>query len=314
MNFLDFEKPVIELEKKIAELKFMKGDENLNIVDEISRMQGKVERMLRQAYTRLSPAQTLQVARHPDRPHFADYIKGLVRDFTPLSGDRQYGEDRALIGGIGRIHDRPCVVMGHEKGRDTEDRLRHNFGMARPEGYRKAVRLAEMAEQFNLPIVTLVDTAGAYPGLGAEERGQSEAIARAIESFLNVRVPVVSVVVGEGGSGGAVAIAVADRIFMMEYAVYSVISPEGCASILWRSKDYAADAASALKLTAEDLLELKLIDGVIREPVGAAHRSPDRAVQHVGQHIKKALRQLDTVPADKLVCARKDKFLEMGRD
>lgn len=310
---LEFEKPVIELESKIAELRNVSSDDEINIAEEISRMQTKADRLLSQIYTKLTPAQIVQVARHQDRPHFSDYIDLMIEDFTPLAGDRLFGEDHALIGGIGRFQGQSVVVMGQEKGSDTESRLKHNFGMARPEGYRKAQRLMDMASQFQIPVISLVDTAGAYPGLGAEERGQSEAIARSIESCLKLDVPMLSVVIGEGGSGGAIAIAAADRIYMLENSIYSVISPEGCASILWRSADYAKDAAMALKLTAPDMLENGLIDAIIKEPHGGAHRNKTETVSMVAAQIEKGLKELSPWKSDKLRLAREEKFLKMGR-
>ncbi len=278
MSRLDFEKPILELEGKILELRHVDSGGEVNIAEEITRMQSKAEKLIKQTYSKLSPDQKVQVARHQERPHFLDYVNLLIEDFMPLAGDRSYAEDHALIGGLGKFKGRSCIIMGHEKGHDTKSRIERNFGMARPEGYRKAQRLMKMAHQFQLPIITLVDTAGAYPGVGAEERGQSEAIAKSIESCLCTDVPIVSVIIGEGGSGGAIAIAVADRVYMLEHAVYSVISPEGCASILWRSADYAKDAAMSLKLTAQDLFEMKLIDGIIEEPLGGAHRKREEAI------------------------------------
>lgn len=313
MSKLDFEKPILELEAKIAELKNVSSDSTVNISEEIGRLQVKADRLLKQTYTKLTPQQKVQVARHQERPHFLDYVKGCVEDFTPLAGDRNFGEDAALIGGMGRLNGRSVVIMGHEKGHDTESRIKHNFGMARPEGYRKAIRLMELAEQYQLPIVSLVDTAGAYPGVGAEERGQAEAIARAIEKCLNVKVPLVSVIIGEGGSGGAIAIAAADRVFMLEHAIYSVISPEGCASILWRSAANANDAAAALKLTAEDLRDLKLIDGIIEEPLGGAHRHKEEMIQTLAAQLHKSLAELTPWDGAKLVRRRQQKFLDMGR-
>ena len=310
---LEFEKPVIELEAKIAELRHMSSDDEINIADEISRMQAKAGRLLSQIYTKLTPAQIVQVARHPERPHFSDYIKHMIDDFTPLAGDRLFGEDHALIGGVGRFKGQSVVVMGQEKGNDTESRIKHNFGMARPEGYRKAQRLMDMASQFQIPVISLVDTAGAYPGLGAEERGQSEAIARSIESCLKLEVPMLSVVIGEGGSGGAIAIAAADRIYMLENSIYSVISPEGCASILWRSADYAKDAAVALRLTAKDMLENGLIDSIIKEPLGGAHRNKKETIAQVSAELEKGLKQLTPWMSEKLIAAREEKFLKMGR-
>ncbi len=311
---LDFEKPILELENKIVELRKVNSNENgMNIAEEIDRMQNKISRLLVQTYSKLTPAQRVKVARHPDRPHFKDYIENMITDFTPLAGDRVFGEDEALIGGLGRFGDQSVVIMGHEKGHDTEERLRHNFGMARPEGYRKAQRLMKMAEQFRLPIISLVDTAGAYPGLGAEERGQSEAIAKSIETCLSVKVPFISVIIGEGGSGGAIAIAAADKVYMLEHSIYSVISPEGCASILWRSAEFAKDASSALKLTADDLLANGLIDDIIKEPLGGAHRQKEKAIKRVHAKIAEGLGELEALSADKLLKKRHDKFLAMGR-
>lgn len=310
---LEFEKPILELEGKIAELRQVNGDGDVNIATEITRMETKVSRLLTAAYSKLTPAQTVQVARHPDRPHYGDYIKGMIEDYTPLAGDRNFAEDNALQGGIGRFQGQACIIMGQERGHDTESRVKHNFGMARPEGYRKAQRLMKMAERFQIPIITLVDTAGAYPGMGAEERGQSEAIAKSIETCLNVKVPIISVIIGEGGSGGAIAIAAADRIYMLEHAIYSVISPEGCASILWRSADYAADAAAALKITAQDIYDLKLIDGIINEPIGGAHRMKQDTINNVANQIALGLKQLAPLNGDKLKAARRKKFLAFGR-
>lgn len=313
MSQLDFEKPILELEAKITELRHVGSDNTINIAEEIERMEKKADRLLQQAYSKLSPAQKVQVARHQERPHFVDYAKALIKDFTPLAGDRNFAEDHALIGGLGRFKGMPCVVMGQEKGHDTESRLKHNFGMVRPEGYRKAQRLMDMASQFQLPVITFVDTAGAYPGKGAEERGQSEAIAKSIEKFLRTDVPIVSVVIGEGGSGGAIAIAAADKVFMLEHSIYSVISPEGCASILWRSGSHAQDAAAALRLTAQDLYELKLIDGIIGEPVGGAHRHREQTIESVGNTIERALLDLQPWDKDAIIKARHQKFLAFGR-
>ncbi len=309
---LDFEKPILELESKIAELRHVSSDSAVNISEEISRMQGKADKLLQQAYAKLTPAQKVQVARHPERPHFKDYIKALITDFTPLAGDRNFAEDYALLGGIGRFNGQSCVIMGHEKGNDTESRIKHNFGMARPEGYRKAQRLMAMASQFQLPVITLIDTAGAYPGLGAEERGQSEAIAKSIESCLRCDAPIISVIIGEGGSGGAIAIAVADKVYMLRHSIYSVISPEGCASILWRSASFAEDAAQALKLTAQDLHRLKLIDDIINEPTGGAHRHAEETMQNVGKTIENGLKELTPWDSTKLKQKRRDKFLQYG--
>lgn len=313
MAYLDFEKPIASLEGKIKELRHLSGDGEINIATEVTKLQSKVDRLLRQTYKKISAQQVVQVARHPDRPHFVDYLNALITDFTPLAGDRIYGEDHALIGGLGRFNGRPVVIMGQEKGHDTETRLKHNFGMTRPEGYRKAQRLVKMAEQFNLPIITMVDTAGAYPGVGAEERGQSEAIAKSIETFLRAETPVISLVIGEGGSGGAIAIAAADLVYMMEYSIYSVISPEGCASILWRSGDQAKQAAESLKLTAPDLKELGIIDDIIAEPLGAAHRSPAQTFDNVKTMIEKGLKDLEKLDGQTLKKRRQEKFLKMGK-
>ena len=314
MAQLEFEKPILELEAKISELRHVSSDSEVNIADEIKRMQDKADKLLQQAYGRLSAAQKVQVARHQNRPHFKDYLAALITDFTPLAGDRNFAEDHALLGGIGRFQGQACVILGQEKGDDTESRIHHNFGMARPEGYRKAQRLMDMASQFQLPVITLVDTAGAYPGMGAEERGQSEAIAKSIEKCLRTDVPIISVIIGEGGSGGAIAIAVADKIYMLEHSIYSVISPEGCASILWRSASHAEEAAAALKLTAQDLLELQLIDDIIAEPVGGAHRYRDETIANVGRQVKKALQDLTPWDGEALLQARRDKFIAFGRN
>ncbi|MBO6579237.1 MAG: acetyl-CoA carboxylase carboxyltransferase subunit alpha [Thalassospira sp.] len=312
-NFLDFEKPIAELEGKIEELRHLTGSDEVNIADEVSRLQEKLTKLLQGTYGKLTPWQKTQVARHPDRPHFTDYIANLFDDFTPLSGDRQFGEDAAIIGGFGRLQGRTVMVIGHEKGRDTETRVKHNFGSARPEGYRKAIRLMRMAERFNIPVVTLVDTAGAFPGADAEARGQSEAIARSIEACLDIKVPLVSVIIGEGGSGGAIALAVANNVLMLENSIYSVISPEGCASILWRSGDEAKTAAEALRLTAQDLLQLGVIDEIVPEPLGGAQRDAKEACKRVGNAIIKALESMDDVEGGVLKARRRDKFLEMGR-
>ena len=312
-TFLDFEKPIAELEGKIEELRHLDGKGEINIADEVSKLQTKADRLLRQTYAKLTPWQRVQVARHPDRPHFLDYADVLIENFTPLAGDRFFAEDNAIIGGLGRFCGYSAMVIGHEKGKDTESRLHHNFGMARPEGYRKARRLMRLAERFGLPIITLVDTAGAYPGVGAEERGQAEAIARSIETCLGLRVPLVSAVIGEGGSGGAIAIAVANRVLMLEHAIYSVISPEGCASILWRSSEKAKDASEALKLTAEDLLELKIVDAIVPEPLGGAHRDRAKMIASMGDAIEEALYPLLEIEGGMLRAQRREKFLAMGR-
>lgn len=311
MSQLEFEKPALELESKIEALRQVDGDGD--ILAEVARMEKKVDKILNQTYSKLTPAQKVQVARHQNRPHYLDYIKGMIEDYTPLAGDRNFGDDTALLGGLGRFQGQACVIMGQERGHDTESRLYHNFGMARPEGYRKAQRLIKMAERFQLPIITLVDTAGAYPGLGAEERGQAEAIAKSIETCLNATVPIISIVIGEGGSGGAIAIAAADRIYMLEHSIYSVISPEGCASILWRSAEHASEAAAALKITAQDIYDLKLIDGIIKEPIGGAHRMKQDTIDNVAAQIAKALKQVSPWDATKLKESRRKKFLAFGR-
>ncbi|MCW8835210.1 MAG: acetyl-CoA carboxylase carboxyltransferase subunit alpha [Rhodospirillales bacterium] len=312
-NFLDFEKPIAELEGKIAELRHLSSDGDLNIAEEVSKLQGKLDKLLRQTYSKLTPWQKAQVARHPDRPHACDYIEGLIEDFTPLAGDRLFAEDNAIVGGLGRFRGRSVVVIGNEKGSGTEARVRHNFGMARPEGYRKAQRLMRMADQFGLPVITLVDTPGAYPGIDAEERGQAEAIARSIDVCLGIRVPLVSIVIGEGGSGGAIALATGNTVMMLEHAIYSVISPEGCASILWRSGDQAKEAAEALKLTAQDLLELAVIDRIVPEPLGGAQRSRGTTIKAVGDAVEASLDGLVKMEGGVLRAKRREKFLEMGR-
>ncbi len=312
-TFLDFEKPIAELEGKIKELRHLSDAGELNIIDEISHLQTKAERLLRQTYSRLSPWQKAQVARHPERPHFTDYIDALIEDFTPLAGDRAFGDDQAIIGGLGRFRGQAVMIMGHEKGADTDGRVTHNFGMARPEGYRKAVRLMDLADRFGLPIITLIDTPGAYPGIGAEERGQSEAIARSTEKCLAVRVPLITAIIGEGGSGGAIALATANHVMMLENAIYSVISPEGCASILWRNQDAAEDAAVALKMTAQDLAEFGIIDQIIAEPVGGAHREPSVVYAHLGDALDEAMQSLLAVPGGTLRAKRREKFVNIGR-
>lgn len=312
-TFLNFEKGLAEVEGKLEELRRTSDISSRDVAEEIDRLQRKSERLVRASYAKLTPWQKVQVARHPDRPRFKDYAKALISDFTPLAGDRAFAEDRAIMGGLGRFRGQSVVVMGQERGSDTTSRLAHNFGMPKPEGYRKARRLFEMAERFNLPVITLVDTPGAYPGIDAEERGQAEAIARCIETSLRLTVPVVSTITGEGGSGGAIAIATGNHIMMMEHAVYSVISPEGCASILWRSAEYAKDAAEALKITAQDLLELKVIDEVVPEPLGGAHRSPDQAMGSLSASIDAALRALSGQAPEQLREGRRQKFLSMGR-
>jgi acetyl-CoA carboxylase carboxyl transferase subunit alpha len=312
-QYLDFEKPVAELEGKIEELRHVGNGSGINIVEEVTRLNGKVERLLRQTYGKLTPWQKTQVARHPGRPHFADVAARLLDDYTPLAGDRRFGDDRALQGGLARFRGTSVVVIGHEKGSDTEGRVRHNFGMARPEGYRKAQRLMRLAERFKLPVLTFVDTPGAFPGVDAEERGQAEAIARSIETGLALKVPIVATIVGEGGSGGAIALAVADRVLMLEHAIYSVISPEGCASILWRAGANAPDAAEALRLTAQDLEKLAVIDRVVAEPLGGAHRDAGVALDRLGDAIAEALAELSPLAPDDLVARRRAKFLAIGR-
>ncbi|MGB1547079.1 MAG: acetyl-CoA carboxylase carboxyltransferase subunit alpha [Alphaproteobacteria bacterium] len=312
-HFLDFERPIAELEGMIEMLRHRTGNDGVNTSEEISKLQAKVERLFRQIYSKLTPWQKVQVARHPQRPHFSDYLDELVTEWTPLAGDRLFGEDPAILGGFGRFRGRSVVVLGHEKGSDTDSRVRHNFGMARPEGYRKAQRLFHMADHFRLPVITFVDTPGAYPGVDAEERGQAEAIARCIEVGLGLRVPFVSVIIGEGGSGGAIAIAAADAVLMLEHAVYSVISPEGCASILWRNGDEAKQASEALKLTAQDLFALGLIDKIINEPLGGAHRQQRQVINAVGNAIDKELDHLAKLEGGVLRAHRREKFLEMGK-
>jgi acetyl-CoA carboxylase carboxyl transferase subunit alpha len=312
-TFLDFEKPIAELEAKVEELRHLSNDGDLNIADEVGRLQVKTEKLLRQTYGKLGAWQKVQVARHPQRPHGLDYIKRLIPDFTPLAGDRLFGEDLAIVGGLGRFRGQSVVVLAHEKGHDTNSRVKHNFGMARPEGYRKARRLMQLADRFRLPVITLVDTAGAYPGIDAEARGQAEAIARAVESCLEITVPLVSVIIGEGGSGGAIALAAGNRVLMLEHAVYSVISPEGCASILWRSGDQAQEAAEALRLTAQDLLKLAVIDDIVPEPLGGAHREPEATIDAVGTAIEAALAPLVARTGAELRAERRAKFLDMGK-
>lgn len=313
-TFLDFEKPIAELEKKIDELTATaQAGGAANVSAEIARLREKSAKALADLYRNLDPWQRTQVARHPERPHFVDYASTLVADYVELSGDRCFGEDAAILGGIGRIGGRRVVVLGHEKGRTTQERLRHNFGMARPEGYRKAIRLMDLADRFGLPVVSFVDTAGAYPGLDAEARGQAEAIARATERCLTLGVPMISVIAGEGGSGGAVAIASGNVVLMLEHSIYSVISPEGAASILYRASDRARDAAVAMKITAPDLKGLGVIDGIIPEPLGGAHRNKTAAMESVGQAIGRALGQLEGLSREALRAQRRDRFLAIGR-
>ena len=311
-SYLDFEKPIAEIEGKLQELRHLSDDSGVNMLDEVSRLEGKVDRLLRQTYSRLTPWQKAQVARHQLRPHCSDYISRLVTDFLPLAGDRAFGEDRAVIGGLGRFRGHTTMVIGQEKGADTEGRVAHNFGMANPEGYRKASRLLRLAERFQVPVLTLIDTPGAYPGIGAEERGQSEAIARCIEACLDVRVPVVALIIGEGGSGGAIALGVANRVLMMEHSIYSVISPEGCASILWRDAALAETAAEALRLTSDDLHGLGVIDDIVPEPVGGAHRDAVRAIDEAGAALEAALTDLRGLDGSALRSLRREKYLALG--
>lgn len=315
-TYLEFEKPVAEIENKIEELAALaeaSGADAISQGVELSRLKTKAESQLATIYSKLDPWQKTQVARHQDRPRFRDYVASLVTDFIELSGDRTYGEDAAILGGTGKFLGRPILVMGHEKGRTTADRLKHNFGMARPEGYRKAVRLMELADKFSLPVVSFVDTAGAYPGIGAEERGQAEAIARSTERCLQLGVPMVAVIAGEGGSGGAIAIAAANKVLMLEHSIYSVISPEGAASILWKDSARAKDAAAAMKITAQDLIELKVIDDIIAEPVGGAHREPAAAIATVGAAVAQALDDLTPLSPEEIRAQRRDRFLAIGR-
>jgi acetyl-CoA carboxylase carboxyl transferase subunit alpha len=313
-SYLDFEKPVAELEAKVEELRTLaEGRDAVAIAEDIAGLEEKAAAALKELYAKLTPWQKTLVARHPQRPHFTDYCAGLIEDFTPLAGDRQFGEDEAIVGGFGRFRGQAVCVLGQEKGSTTDARIRHNFGMARPEGYRKAVRLMELADRFELPLLSFVDTAGAYPGIEAEERGQAEAIARSTEMQLSLGVPNVSLVIGEGGSGGAVAIAVADRVLMQQNAIYSVISPEGCAAILWRSAEQAPVAAEALRLTAQDLLHHRLIDLVIPEPLGGAHRGRSTTIAAVGDAIEEQLRPLVRQGRAELKRARREKFLRMGQ-
>jgi acetyl-CoA carboxylase carboxyl transferase subunit alpha len=313
-SYLDFEKPVAELEAKVEELRALQqAGDAIAIGEEISRIEGKAAAALEELYGALTPWQKTQVARHPQRPHCFDYIAALIADFTPLAGDRKYGEDPAIIGGFGHFKGESVCVIGHEKGSDTDSRLKHNFGMARPEGYRKATRLMRLADRFDIPVIALIDTAGAYPGIGAEERGQAEAIARSTEACLQIGVPNVAAIVGEGGSGGAIAIATANRVIMLEHAIYSVISPEGAASILWRDTSRAQDAASAMKITAQDLLRLGVVDAIVPEPTGGAHREPAAAIATTGAAIATALAELRGLDRATIVRLRREKFAAIGR-
>lgn len=307
-TYLDFERSIAELDEKMASLVATgaKGGD-------VEQLQKKTDEHLKSVYKKIGPWEKTHVSRHPARPHFSEYCKGLVSDYTPLSGDRKFGDDDALLGGLGKIRGQSVVVMGHEKGKDTGTRVKHNFGMAQPEGYRKAVRLMDIAEKFAIPVVSFVDTAGAFPGREAEERGQAEAIARSIDRGLSLRVPFISIITGEGGSGGAVAIATANKIMMLEHSIYSVISPEGCASILWRDRARAQDAAKAMKITAQDLKRLKIIDQILSEPVGGAHRSPQDMISTVGSAVMKSIKALSKLSAEELVQQRREKFLNIGR-
>ena len=311
-SYLDFEKPVAELEAKVEELRGLHSDGDA-IAEEIGRIEGKASQALKELYAGLTPWQKTQVARHPQRPHCLDYIAALIGDFVPLAGDRKHGEDAAIVGGFGRFHGESVCVIGHEKGSDTDSRLKHNFGMARPEGYRKAARLMGMADHFDVPVIALIDTAGAYPGIGAEERGQAEAIARSTEACLAIGVPNVAAIIGEGGSGGAIAMATANRVLMLEHAIYSVISPEGAASILWRDTAKAQEAASSLKITAQDLVRFGVVDTIVIEPTGGAHREPAAAIAATGEAIADALAELRGLDRATIVRLRREKFTAIGR-
>ena len=313
-TYLDFEKPIAELETKVAELrKLAEATPGMNVSDEAAKLEARASQLLKETYAKLTAWQKTQVARHGDRPHFVDYVRGFIDEFTPLAGDRGFGDDNAIVTGLGRFRGRPVAVIGHEKGNDTKSRLKHNFGMATPEGYRKAIRIMDMADRFGLPVISLVDTPGAYPGLVSEERGVAEAIARSTDRCLSLTVPMTAVIIGEGGSGGAVAIASSDTVLMLENSVYSVITPEGCASILWRSAEKAADAANAMKVSAQDLLGLKVIDRIIPEPLGGAHRDPAATVAAVGDAIAEALAAQAGKDGETLKRERREKFLRIGR-
>src|SRR5689334_16777596 len=311
-HYLEFERPIADLEAKIEELSALSAS-GTNLDDELKAMRDRAQRLRQDTYAKLEPWQKTLVARHPERPHLVDYISGLIEDFVELRGDRKFGDDQAIVGGLGRFRGVPVVVMGHEKGHDTTTRLKHNFGMARPEGYRKAVRLMDMAEQFNLPVIAFVDTAGAYPGIGAEERGQSEAIARSTERCLTLGVPMISTITGEGGSGGAIALAAGNRVLILEHSIYTVISPEGAASILWRDGARAKDAAEQMKITAEDLIQLRVVDRIVAEPAGGAHSDPEAAIQAVGDAVEEELKALSSLSADEIVKQRAERFYAIGR-
>ena len=311
-TYLEFEKPLAELDRRIAELRATASEGSINIDSEVEKLAAKSGKLLRETYSRLTPWQKTQVARHPERPHFKDYVAGIAEDFLPLAGDRAFADDQAIIGGFARIDGRRVMLIGHEKGDDTASRLRHNFGMAKPEGYRKAIRLMALADRFGVPVASLVDTSGAFPGVQAEERGQAEAIARSTEQCLALKVPMIAVVVGEGGSGGAIALAAANRVLMFEHAVYSVISPEGCASILWRTSDKAADAAEAMRVTAQQLAELSVIDRIVEEPLGGAHRDPEAAMDTLKSALIEELDGYASMGPSEIVAQRRAKFLAIG--
>ncbi len=314
MHYLEFERPIAELEGKILELrKLAEEDPSMDIDAEVTRLQSRAGTLVADTYARLSSWQKVQVARHPERPHFLDYARRIFEDFTPLAGDRNFGEDQAVVAGLARFRGRPVAFIGQEKGNDTQSRVKHNFGMAMPEGYRKAVRIFGLADQFGLPVLSFCDTSGAYPGVSAEERGQAEAIARSIQAGLSVRAPFIATIIGEGMSGGAIAIAAASRVYMLEHSIYSVISPEGCASILWRSADKAQEAAQALRITAQDLHQLRIIDAIVPEPVGGAHRAPGEAIDAVADQIAQGLKEMEGVSGEELLRQRRAKFLAMGR-
>jgi acetyl-CoA carboxylase carboxyl transferase subunit alpha len=315
--YLDFERPIAELEGKIVELrKLAEADPSMDIEDDVSRLQSKADQLITETYSKLSPWQKALVARHPARPHFSDYITHLIDEFAPLAGDRVFGDDKALMAGLGRFRGRAVAVLGHEKGNDTKSRLKHNFGMAMPEGYRKSQRVFELADRFNLPVLSFADTQGAYPGVGGEERGQAEAIARSTQASLNLGVPFVATIIGEGMSGGALGIAVANRVFMLEHSIYAVISPEGCASILWKDQgpQKVQEVAASMRITAQDLLQLKVIDGIVDEPPGGAHRAPETTINAVGDTIARALMELGNLSPEELRRQRREKYLAMGRN
>jgi acetyl-CoA carboxylase carboxyl transferase subunit alpha len=315
MHYLEFERPIAELEGKIVELrKLAEEDPSMDIDGQVEQLQARAGTLVADTYARLTPWQKVQVARHPGRPHFLDYARNILEDFTPLAGDRSFGEDQAVVAGLARFRGRPVAFIGQEKGNDTQSRIRHNFGSAMPEGYRKAVRIFELADRFGLPVLSFCDTSGAYPGVSAEERGQAEAIARSIEAGVSVKTPFIATIIGEGMSGGAIAIAAASRVYMLEHSIYSVISPEGCASILWRSADKAQEAATALKITAQDLHQLRVIDAIIPEPVGGAHREPLVTIEAVANQIAAGLKEMEGISGEELLRQRRAKFLAMGRN